>query len=442
MLRPLIILLLICFPIISFGQTGIITTYAGYSDSAGYSGDGGPANKCKFNAPCELAFDPSGNLIISDAQNHVIRKINSAGIITTIVGTGIAGYNGDGIPATAAQLNCPIGIAYDDTGNLYIAEYAGSRIRKVNTSGIISTIGGNGLSGFNGDTGIAINAKLKDPYGLTVDKKGNVYFSDVLNYRIRKIDKAGKISTFAGSGVWGYSGDGGPATKAKFGQISCLAIGPSGTMYVADWDNARTRKIDTSGIVTTFAGNGTSGYSGDGGLAINAELIAPNGVNVDDSENVYIPDNFARVVRKVDRSGIITTIAGSGKKGYSGDGGLATDAEMYEPQDAIRDKSGNLFISDVSNNNIRKVTFYKTAVNNIIPIQSYFSIYPNPASQNINIKVTEKIETIEITNTLGQLVFHHSYNKQSQVQIDVNSFANGLYFVKLNGVDVEKFLKE
>ncbi|MBW1818596.1 MAG: hypothetical protein JRJ60_15750, partial [Deltaproteobacteria bacterium] len=335
--------------------TSIIDTVAG-GETYGCSGDGLPATDAQLDFPWGIAVDASGNLYISDIGCNRIRKIDTSGIITTVAGNGTYGYSGDGGPATQAELDTPMDVAVDTSGNLYIVDGFNARIRKVDTNGIITTVAGNGTYGYSGDGGPATQAQLYEPGGVTVDTSGNLYIADTYNYRIRKVDTSGIITTVAGNGGWEHSGDGGPATEAQFGHSYGIAVDDSGNLYIADYYNTCIRKVDTSGIITTVAGNGTYGYGGDGGLATQAELNRPIDVVVDHSGNLYITDTYNSRIRKVDTSGIITTVAGNGTWAYGGDGGPATQAEIKGPYGVAVDDSGNLYIEDTYNNRIRKVS--------------------------------------------------------------------------------------
>ncbi len=274
---------------------------------AGYSGDGGPATACELKNPYGLAVDGSGNVYILDHGNSCIRKINSSGIISTIAGNGAQGYKGDGGPATAGELDYPNGIAIDGSGNIYITDAGNYAIRKISPAGIISTIAGDGVYGYSGDGGPAASAKLANPFGITVDGGGNVYFADQANNRIRKINAStGIISTVAGDGTAGYSGDGGPAASGQLGMLSCITIDTHVFLYISD--NQCIRMINTSGIITTVAGNNTGGYNGDGGSATTEELFHPNGIAIDSKNNVYIADQVNNRIRKISLS--VPTIKG------------------------------------------------------------------------------------------------------------------------------------
>jgi len=335
--------------------SGIISTIAG-DGVLGHSGDGSPATAAELNAPQGVAVDGSGNVYIADMGNNVIRKVNTTGIISTFAGIwGDSGDGGDGGPAVSAGLGYPAGVAVDGSGNVYIADFVNNKIRKVNTSGIISTIAGNGITGYSGDGGSATVAELYTPQGVAVDGSGNVYIADQANNKIRKVNTSGIISTIAGNGITGYSGDGTSATAAELNASHGVAVDGSGNVYIADYGNNRIRKVNTSSIISTIAGNGTYSHSGDGGPATVAELNTPNYVALDGAGNVYIADLANNKIRKVNTSGIISTIAGNGITGYSGDGGPATGAELNTPHGVAVDGSGNVYIADYNNNVIRKV---------------------------------------------------------------------------------------
>jgi sugar lactone lactonase YvrE len=420
------------------GQT--ITTVVGNGNS-GSAGDNTPATSAELNNPANLVFDKYGNMFITDASNNKIRKVNTLGIISTIAGTGVAGHNGDGGPAIDAQLYRPIGIAIDTNNNLFVTEYGSHVIRKINATGVISTIAGNGTIGYSGDGGQATNANLYAPYGIAVDKTGVIYFTDGGNHVVRSINTSGIISTIAGNGSGGYSGDGGPAINAQMKTPSGLALNSSDEIYVADWMNRRIRKINTSGIISTIAGNGSTGSSGDGSLATAATLDAPNGVNVDNYNNIYISDNFAHVVRKVNITGMISTIAGSGIMGFSGDGGLATFAHLNKPNCAVVNE-GSLYIADVSNGRIRKITSIN-AVDAINSSSLNTNIHPNPARNTIKITADLVIDKIAIVNIQGQALKETlSTSNTKEVVMNVSNLPRGLYFVRINSVYAVRFVKD
>jgi trimeric autotransporter adhesin len=334
-------------------SSGIITTVVG-NGSWGFSGDGGQATSAQLDYPYGVIVDSAGNLFIVDTWNNRVRKVSSSGVIATVAGNGSFGYSGDGGQLTSAQLYWPNGIATDSAGNLFIADTENNRIRKASPSGIITTVAGTGYFGFSGDGGLATSAELFYPEGIAVDSSGNLFIADSGNHCIRKVSASGIITTVAGTGSLGYSGDGGSATAAKLNGPYGVAVDSAGNLFIADTFNERIRKV-SSGIISTVAGTGSSGYSGDGGQATSAQLSGPYGVAVDSAGNLFIVDTNNNCIRKVS-SGIITTVAGDGSAGYSGDNGQATSAQLDYPMGVALDSAGNLFIADGNNNCIRKVS--------------------------------------------------------------------------------------
>ena len=338
-----------------FSGAQIITTFAG-SNATNYGGDGGPATAALFNMPAGVAVDAAGNKYVADEGNNRIRMVSAAGVITTLTGDGFSGYYGDGGPASAAEVWAPAGVAVDAAGNVYVADAGNSVIRKINTAGIISTVAGTGSSsGFSGDGGAATAATLYQPSGVAVDGSGNIYIADRGNNRVRMVNSSGIITTFAGSWSFGFSGDGGPATSARLHNPAGVAVDAGGNVYIADEFNARVRMVNTSGVISTIAGNGTFGFGGDGGLAITAELYQPVGVVLDGSGNIYIADQSNNRVRVINTSGIINTLAGSAG-GFAGDGGPATAALVHIPAAVAADASGNIFLADRGNDRIREIS--------------------------------------------------------------------------------------
>jgi sugar lactone lactonase YvrE len=336
---------------------GSITTVAG-NGTQGYSGDGASATSAELYYPFGVAVDAAGNLYIADNWNGVVRMVAADGTITTVAGNGKTGYSGDGGPATSAEFDSVIGLTADAAGNIYVADLYNSVIRRFVPNGTITTVAGHAnCSTYFGDGGPATSACLQNPRGVTVDGVGDVYIADTSNNRIRKIAPGGTITTIAGNGAAaGNAGDGGPAANAELTTPRAVAADASGNVYIADLGNNRIRKVKPDGTITTVAGNGTAGYSGDGGAATNAQLNGPKGLTLDVAGNLYIGDTSNNVVRKVTPGGTITTTAGNGQQGYSGDGGSATGAQLYGPRGMAVDGSGNLFIADGNNNVIRKVT--------------------------------------------------------------------------------------
>lgn len=339
----------------------VINTVAG-TGAAGYRGDGGPATGAELNYPYTVATDGSSNLYIADYSNHVIRRVDKAtGIITTVAGNGTSGYSGDGGLATAARLSYPNSVAVDGAGNLYIADEANERIRRVDkATGLITTVAGTGDWGYSGDGGPATAAQFNSPYGITLDGSGNIYFADYGNYCFRRIDKAtGIITTVAGNGTMGYSGDGGPATEAQFDNVTGIRVDGAGNLFLVDYKNHAIRRVDkATEIITTVAGDGSAGYQGDGGAAVDAELSYPSSIAIDKAGNLYIAELGNQSVRRIDNaSGVITTVAGNGTSGYRGDGGPAKDAQLASPSGLAFDDEGRLYIAQIGDNRVRSISF-------------------------------------------------------------------------------------
>lgn len=332
-------------PIRKISADGIINTVMGSLYYRGDFGDGGPANNVHIYGAYFIAADRQGGFFIAETFYNIVRKVSSDGVITTVVGNGIGGFSGDGGPAIDAQVNYPTRLAVDASGNLYIADAANYRVRKVSPDGIITTIAGNGSAGYSGDGGPATSAQLA-PHAVAVDASGNVFVSDFLNH-IRKISSGGTIATIAGNGNGGSSGDGGPAVKAGISPYD-IAADSSGNVFFTDGSYS-VRKVSTTGTITTVAGV-NFGFSGDGGQATSATLTQPHGVAVDDFGNLFIADWGNNRIRRVSANGIMTTIAGNGTFGLSGDGGIATRAALKAPEVLAVGTAGTIFVAGDNNN--------------------------------------------------------------------------------------------
>jgi hypothetical protein len=383
----LVLLFWACMQYQAHGQ--IITTVAG-NGTGGYSGDYGPATAAQIRSPRGIAKDDAGNLYFSEPNNYIVRKVSPTGTITTYAGTGSSGFSGDGGPATIAQLGLPTGIALDKAGNLYIAT-AGARVRKVDPAGNISTFAGTGSGVISGDGSPATAAGLGSPIAVGVDTGGNVYIGG--SYCIRKVDNAGIITTIAGTGTLGFSGDGGPATSATIRNVDQVIADRANNIYFTDEQNNRVRKIDGAGIITTVAGSGIGAYAGDGGMAIDAKLSAPYGVFVDSCGLIYI-SGFEDVIRVVNSLGRIYTIAGTGVTGFSGDGGPASSAQLNKPTNLFLDKNNDLFFTDALNYRVRKIELprcdslvFPSAVADVTATGQGMHIYPNPNEGDFSIKI-------------------------------------------------------
>jgi DNA-binding beta-propeller fold protein YncE len=340
-------------------QSWIITTAVGTGER-GFAGDGGPADRAVLNGPFDVGFDPNGNLYFSDTFNHRIRRVDvRTGIITSCAGSGEAGYSGDGGPAILARLNEPYGIAVDNAANVYIADRHNHRVRKLDSvSSGITTLAGNGEAGFGGDGGPASQAGMVEPNGLALDPaQRRLFIADVADHRVRVIDLAtGTISTFAGTGEAQHSGDGGPATAADVHGARAVKVATDGTVYILERQGSTLRAVDPrTGVITIFAGTGARGYGGDGGLARDAVFDAPKEFALDPGGDILIVDTESHAIRRIyAATGIVETIAG-GHKGPEGDGGPATAAGLGRPHGAVVGPDGSIYIGDTENHRIRKL---------------------------------------------------------------------------------------
>jgi len=332
----------------------VITTAAG-NGTLGSGGDGGPATRAQLETPARITVGPDGSLYIADAANHRIRRVTPDGIMTTVAGNGTAGYRGDGGPAMQAQLDFPLGVAVGADGSLYIADSSNDRIRRVSPEGMITTVAGGGPYRHVGDGGPATQAYLPYPQGIAIGSDSGLYIADYFNHRVRRVGQDGIITTVAGNGTSGYSGDGGPATQIQLDHPTDVAVGPDGSVYIADAGNDAIRRVGPNGMITTVAGNGTSGYSGDGGPAIQAQLDFPVGIAIGAEGSLYIVDSDNNRIRQVRPDGIITTLAGNGTPGFSGDGGPATQAKVVYPFGVAVGADDSLYIADLYNARIRRV---------------------------------------------------------------------------------------
>ena len=337
------------------GTNPSIATAAG-NGTLSFGGDGGQGNLAELYFPQGVAVGADGSVYFADTNNNVVRKVTPGGVISTIAGNGTAGSSGDGGAGASAQLNSPEGVAVDASGNVYIADSGNNRVRKVTPSGTISTFAGNGTAGSTGDGSAAASAELYAPFGLTLDAAGNLYITEFTGDRVRKVSAStGVISTVAGDGIGGYTGDGGPAVNAELDAPKGLAVDASGNIYIADSVNNVVRRVTPAGAISTAVGTGGSGFAGDLGPASAAQLNNPTGLAMDSAGNLYITDGSTRV-RRVFPDGIILTIAGNGTRGYSGDGGAATSAQLSGPAGIAVASTGALYVADSGNNAIRLLT--------------------------------------------------------------------------------------
>ncbi|MEZ5672096.1 MAG: NHL repeat-containing protein [Thiotrichaceae bacterium] len=378
----LVLLLLVLSSTLTSTQAAVgdITTIAGdgvagFNSGYALGSDAGDEQKTRLNQPSYVTMDNNGRIYIADTPNHRIRRSytygkyisNTTTFLSTVAGfytqnadgqwsAVTSGFSGDGGEATQAKLNTPVGVAIDAQGNTYIADSNNHRIRKVNTFHIITTVAGTGAPGNAGDGKTAVDAQLNFPSGIATDNIGNLYIADTGNHVIRKVDTAGIITTIAGTGQAGFSGDGGQATKAQLNHPKRVTVSSTGIIYIVDKDNHRIRQIDSNGVITTIVGN-NKGYSGDNGAATQAQLNSPSDVKIDGRGNLFIADTDNHRIRKVNAAtGVITTVAGT-SSGYSGDNGPATAAQLNYPDSVAVDinQYGDLYIADTQNHRIRKV---------------------------------------------------------------------------------------
>ena len=433
----------VCVFLCSFNiRSQTITTVAGVG-SQGFSGDGSIATSAHLDTPNTVEVGTGGTFYITDWYNHRIRKVDGNGTITTIAGNGTAAFSGDGGLATSAQLNYPTGLALDSAGNIYITDRFNYRIRKITIStGLISTIAGTGTIGNSGDGGAATSATLNEPFQVSIIK-GNLYFSDYANHSVRKINlNTGIITTVAGTGISGYSGDGGLATAATMNHpcgitvVSNTTIESTDDIYIAESGGNVVRKIaGNTGIITTATGTGVAGFSGDGGPATAAKIDNPVDVICDIYNNVYVSEHGNNRIRKIDGStGIITTVAGTGTAGYSGDGGLATSANLNSPCGMSMDATGNIYFADRLNSIIRKFHAVNITAGMNDNVKTQYIILPNPSAGLFSVISNGATLNIEIMNILGEKVYS-SQTSNNNTEIDLSGEKKGVYFIRLSTKD-------
>ncbi len=447
MFVKLVYWILLLSPVCVNAQNGIITTFAGTGIS-GFDGDGGSATSAKISGLTTGAFDSYGNFYFAQRGEHKIRKVSTSGIINTIAGIGSAGFSGDGGSATLAQLNNPLQVAIDGNDNLYVADLNNSRVRKIDLStNIISTIAGNGINGHAGNGGLAIDASLDGPTGVCIDPSGNVYISEISSHTIRKVNLTGIISTYGGTAYVGSDGaDNVLATSSSIGSPQSICSDRHGNIYIATASKVRKIMASTR-IITSIAGGNMPGYSGDGGPATSSLLNSPWSVAVDKYDNVFIADGNNNTIRHVDLYGYIHSIIGNGIPGYSGDGGNAKLAQISQPEGVTVDSCGNIYVCDLFNYRIRKVTFPKCGYLEVKDAENKdaenkVKIYPNPATDEIKITATEKIRSVGVLNAVGQVVTPPNLPEWEEVICDISLLPVGVYFVQVNGVYVGRFVKE
>ncbi len=354
-------LLLACFCLVQPGSGGIIATVAG-TGQPGSGVEGQAATATALDQPFDVAVDARGDLYLADTMNHrVLRVDRTKRLVYAVAGDGHPGFSGDGGPARAARLNEPYGLCLDGRGNLYIVDRLNRRVRRVDgRTGVIETVAGDGEARSSGDGGPAVKAGLVEPNGVALADSGkSLLIADVAGCRVRKVDLAsGLISTLAGTGRRRHDGDGGPAAAASVFGARAVDVGPDGSIYILEREGNRLRKVDHgTGLIRTIAGTGEKGYSGDGGPAVKATLDGPKELAVSSSGDVYVVDTENHAIRRVDaRTGIITTVAGTGRSGPSGDGGPAAGASLDRPHGVAVQADGGILIGDTNNHRVRLVT--------------------------------------------------------------------------------------
>ena len=425
--------ILVCLFISCFEVDGqIITTIAG-NGTQGYSGDYLLATDAQIFNVAGIISDRFGNIYLADNGNSNIRKLDASGIITTFAGTGLSSsFNGDNIQATDANITV-IDVAVDDSGNVFFPD-GSFRIRKISAvTGIITTIAGTGILGFSGDNVPASSSQIGGIVGISIDVNGNIYLADYSYHKIRKINPSGILTTICGSDTTGFSGDNGPATNAEINISStfCRATSDNhGNVYFPDTYNKRIRKIDTNGIITTIAGTGIAGYNGDGIPATSAQIHGSTTVYNDKNGNIFFNDLENRI-RKINSVGIISTYAGLDTIGFSGDGGLANHAHLNAPESICFDSSGILYLSDAGNARIRKITPSTVADKLLSPNRKEIAATPNPNNGKFTIclydAIPEKAE-ITIKNVLGDILqnFVVDANKPNELQLNL---PKGIYIL-------------
>jgi hypothetical protein len=426
------------------GTSQIITTICG-NGVAGYTGDGNPASAAQISHPNQLCFDQDGNLFIAEDYNNIIRKIDVFGNISTVAGNGTQGFSGDGGLATSAQINRACGVAVDAAGNLYICDADNFRIRKVDTAGNISTIAGTGTPGYSGDGAAATLAEIGFTSGICLDTAGNIYIASQNNGpAVRKINTSGIISTYAGNGTSGSSGDLGPATSAQLNSPASVFLDGNGNLFIGDLGGMKVRKVNSLGIISTFAGNGSAASGGDGMAATSAQLLYPYDVTADAAGNVYICESGNNKIRKVNTSGIMSTFAGVGGfvGGYDGDGGPAINAHLYHPSSIAIDAAGDIYIGDYENNAIRKVTFGSVGITDV-KVAEKINVYPNPAAGLVNIALKDQMDvfSVRVFDITSQMQFEKTELSGSHYSLDFSGFPNGIYFVEITSEGTSSRIK-
>ena len=434
----LLIILLVCC---AYCDGQVITTFAGNGTPAN-TGDNGPATAASINYPIGGAFDKFGNFYFATGTiGNSIRKIDRDCIITTVAGIGTAGYNGDNIAATTAELKNPQAVAVDSFGNVYIAEEWANRVRKIDvTTGLISTVAGNGVGSYNGDNIPATDAEIFGPVSVCIDKISNLYIGEFGGSRVRKISTSGMISTYAGNGICGFGANNVPATTAQI-CVWGICLDNENNLYIAD-DVRRVYKVNVAGIITFYAGNGTDGFSGDGGPATAAET-EPYMITIDKYDNLFIAEYEQSRIRMVSSNGIISTIVGNGIANYSGDNGPASAAEINFPAGVALDSCDNLYISDSRTWRFRKVTYSKCDYLTVpdVGVSHELSIYPNPTNDLLQIDNIATPTYYSLLSIVGATL-QHGVLKEGNNSMSLNALPTGMYLLELIDEEGNKTVKK
>ncbi len=407
----------------------VIVTVAGIGVD-GYSGDGGPATNAKMNGPSAIAFDKDGNFYFTEESNPAIRKVSPSGIISRFAGNGTAGYSGDGGPAGAALIGGGGGLAVDKWNNIYVGDGDNHRIRKITTDGVIRTIAGTGVAGYNGDGISALSAQLNYPHGVGVDDTGNVYICDRMNFRLRKVDTFGNISTIAGTGVMGFTADGARADTAAIDESWYVLVDTTGNIYFMD--KARIRKIAaTDHKLSTIAGNGINAYSGDGGPAT-AASISTQYFTFDSVGNMFLAEGAQRI-RRIDTDGIISTIAGVGIGGADPDGVSLSVARLNLPTGIAFSPAGELYFAEKSGAKVRKITLAWDGVNEVNRKSIGLEVFPNPTHGRVSVRINaiEREANLTMIDARGVAVRTMTVPCNVTKEIDVSGLQPGVYTVKM-----------
>ncbi|MBN8641152.1 MAG: T9SS type A sorting domain-containing protein [Flavobacteriales bacterium] len=423
-MKNYVLALFTVIPSLLFSQT--ITTIAGTGLST-YNGDGLSATATNLGNVGIMTFNNNGELLFPDSSKNLIRKVHTNGVITTIAGTQSSGYNGENILAINADLYTPNAVVVDGFGNIFFSELGNCRVRKIDTNGIITTIAGNGECVSSGDFGLAVQARIRYPQSISIDSGGNIYICESVTHKVRKIDTSGIITTIAGTGIAGYNGDGILATNAQISQPGGVVVDPQGNIFFSEHFGQRIRKIDTNGIISTVAGTGIAGFNGNNIQANTAQINRPTGIRIDAQGNLYFADSYNNRIRKINTNGVITTIAGMGLQGYTGDGGSALSAMLNTPSDLLFALDGSMYISDNFNYRIRKVT-------NVLGNEDFtisegdVALAPNPSANGYTtVYFPELVDEIKVYDLLGQIVL--SENAQGKDHIEIYLPNSGVYLV-------------